>query len=346
MRLLHVMHGAAQGGAELFFETLAIALQERAAADDVQQHALITPHADRMQRLRDAGCSVEGYGFPPPWSPLGRLKVGAVARRHRPDVILTYMNRAAAAVPKALRPKAVAKFGGFYKLKNYTGFGHMIAIQPKIADHILAGGWPADRVHLIPNFCRLDDSPTIPRAEFDTPEGVPLVVALGRLHRVKAFDVLLQAMTRLPDAWLWLAGTGPEEEALKALAADLGLMDRVRFLGWRTDRRGLLSAGDVCAFPSRYEPNGNVVHEAWSAGVPLVTTTADGPDWLVDHQVNGLKAPVDDAVALADALGQVLADPAAAAALAEAGRSKLDRELSEEAVVDQYLDCLRKISHS
>jgi len=55
----------------------------------------------------------------------------------------------------------------------------------------------------------------------------------------------------------------------------------VKFLGWRDDRAGLFKAADLCVYPSREEPFGNVVVEAWSCGVPLVTAASIGPTWLV-----------------------------------------------------------------
>src|SRR3546814_2771750 len=67
--------------------------------------------------------------------------------------------------------------------------------------------------------------------------------------------------------WLWLAGEGPRRRALMQQAARLGLGDRVRFLGWRDDVAALLRAADVFLCPSRHEPLGNVVIEAWAHGL-------------------------------------------------------------------------------
>ena len=63
-------------------------------------------------------------------------------------------------------------------------------------------------------------------------------------------------------------GEGPEREALQRLAVERRLKDRVKFLGWRTDRASLFKTADFCVFPSREEPFGNVVVEAWARGTP------------------------------------------------------------------------------
>ena len=77
--------------------------------------------------------------------------------------------------------------------------------------------------------------PPLRRADFDTPDDVPLILALGRLHPVKGFDVLLRALVDVPNAYLWLAGEGPLKDGLQRQMRELGLESRVRFLGWRTD---------------------------------------------------------------------------------------------------------------
>src|SRR5262249_59953116 len=89
---------------------------------------------------------------------------------------------------------------------------------------------------------------------------------LPRLHEKKGLDVLLDALVELPQCMAWIAGDGPLEADLKARAARLGVKDRVRFLGWRMDRGALLAAADICVLPSRWEPFGTVMLEAWAAG--------------------------------------------------------------------------------
>ena len=142
---------------------------------------------------------------------------------------------------------------------------------------------------------------------------------MGRLHENKAHDVSLQALAQLPDAWLWIAGVGPLEAKLKGMAEALGVADRVRFLGWRTDASALYRTADVCVFPSRYEPLGNVVIQAWAHGLPVVAAESQGPKALIRDGEDGLLVPVDDADALAAGVRRLLAEPMLRARLAAAG---------------------------
>jgi glycosyltransferase involved in cell wall biosynthesis len=126
----------------------------------------------------------------------------------------------------------------------------------------------------------------------------------------------------------------------------MGVAERVAFLGWRQDIGPLLAACEVFVCPSRHEPLGNVVLEAWSAARPLVAAAAQGPVELVEDGVTGLLVPKDDPAALADALGRVLADPARAAALAAAGRAEFERAHAEAPVLARWRDFLHAVAPS
>src|SRR3546814_4713189 len=120
-----------------------------------------------------------------------------------------------------------------------SGFDELVANTEDIAEWIGGQGWPAGRVRCIPNFAAAPPSaPAIERASLETPDDVPLLLSMGRLHEAKAHDITLMALAELPDAWLWIAGVGPLEPKLRAMAQALGVAGRVRFLGWRTDEIG------------------------------------------------------------------------------------------------------------
>jgi len=340
MHLTQVMAGAAHGGAETFFTTLATAMQ----ADGVDQSLVIRPHADRVATLKAAGCRVQTLPFGGAldlWTP---VRLARLMRASDTRVALSWMNRAAAKLPAGPWAR-VARLGGYYDLKYYRGFDHLIAIIPGIRQHMIDGGWPAERTHHIPNFCVVDEgAQPVPRADHDTPEGAPLLLALGRLHQVKALDVLLAALVEVPGAWLWIAGEGPDRSALEALAAQLGVADRVRFLGWRNDRTALMRAADMVVFPSRYEPNGTVTVEAWAHDKPLVACDADGPAETVRDGEDALLVPKDDAPALAAAIRRVLDSSDLAAHLVGHGAERVAADFSQAAVVARYRELLDRIA--
>jgi glycosyltransferase involved in cell wall biosynthesis len=158
------------------------------------------------------------------------------------------------------------------------------------------------------------------RAELGLAEGRPLVVAVGRLHPQKGYDVLLDAVGRWARTddppLLAIAGDGPLHEELAARITAERLP--VVLLGRRSDVPDLLGAADACVLPSRWEGSPFTAQEALRAGTPLVSTRAGGIPELVGEAAD--LVPVGDAQALADALDRVLTDPTHAAALGEAGR--------------------------
>jgi glycosyltransferase involved in cell wall biosynthesis len=110
----------------------------------------------------------------------------------------------------------------------------------------------------------------------------------------------------------------------------------VRFLGWRTDASALYRTADVCLFPSRYEPLGNVVIQAWAHGLPVVAAASQGPSALIRDGRDGLLVAVDDAEALARAVRRVLDEPMLRIGLIQHGAERVEAEFSAAAVVAQW----------
>jgi glycosyltransferase involved in cell wall biosynthesis len=253
------------------------------------------------------------------------------------------MRRAARWLPKGDFVR-IGRLGGYYDLRDFSRCQHLVGITPDIVAHCRRGGWSAETTHMIPNFVEDVQAAPHPRASLDTPEDAPLIFALGRLHRNKAFDILLTAVSKVPGAWLWLAGEGPLRGQLEAQAAALGITERVRFLGWQTDSAPYFAAADVYVVPSRHEPLGSVVLEGWMSRVPMVAAASQGPKWLIEPEKDALMVPIDDAEAMADALKRLIADEALAERLVEAGREKYEREFTEAVAVQRYLDLFERVT--
>ncbi|MBI1200437.1 MAG: glycosyltransferase [Phenylobacterium sp.] len=332
MSVLHLLGTAGEGGAETYFVDLVAAL----ARADVAQAAAIRANPVREARLKAAGIPTKVLRFGGPLDILTRPAAAGFATLHKARVLLAWMNRAARHSPRGPWAR-IGRLGGYYNLKYYKGFDHLVANTEDIAEWVVGQGWPAGRVTCIPNFAAAPaDAAPVDRASLDTPADVPLLLSMGRLHENKAHDVTLQALARTPGAWLWIAGVGPLEAQLKSLAEALGVASRVRFLGWRTDPSALYRTADVCVFPSRYEPLGNVVIQAWAHGLPIVAAESQGPKALIRDGADGLLAPVDDVDALTTAIGRLLADARLRARLAKAGAQRVEAEFSEAAVVAQW----------
>jgi glycosyltransferase involved in cell wall biosynthesis len=338
LRVMQVMAGAGEGGAETFFVGLVLALH-RAGLD---QRVVIRHNPARAAALRQGGVE-------PVELPFGRWfdfhTVPGLRRQagiYRPHVVMTWMNRASGAFPRGdfLR---LARLGGFYDLKYHRRCDHLIGITPGLVEHVVSHGWPPARAHYLPNFASVGEVQAVARESLDTPAEAPLLLALGRLHRAKAIDVLLQALTLETRPYLWLAGEEPLRAELQALARKLGVAERVRFLGWRDDRDALFGAADICVFPSRYEPHGTVTMEAWGQRTPLVAAAAAGPAAYVNDGEDGLLVPTDDAPALAAAIGRVIDEPALAAQLVAGGWRRHQDEFTEAACVARYLELFQKL---
>lgn len=189
----------------------------------------------------------------------------------------------------------------------------LLAVSDAVRDDIrrCLPQWPAEKIETLHN--RIDvaaaQAGIVPREAareaLGLPQAAPVIGNVGRLHPDKDQATLLKgfaaALPRLPaDTLLAIAGSGPLAEALKALAAGLGIADRVRFLGQVPDVRRYFSAFDLFALSSDHEPFGMVLLEAMVAGVPVMATDCGGaPEVVAD---SARLFPLRDAAALADKL--------------------------------------------
>ncbi|WNJ99244.1 glycosyltransferase [Thalassospiraceae bacterium LMO-JJ14] len=339
MKVLQAMAGAEFGGAEAFFVRLCIALHRAG----VEQKVIIRKHPGRARQLREAGIEPVELAFG------GRLDFATPRAMKReinafkPDVVLTWMNRATSMCPKGDFVHA-ARQGGYYDLKYYANCDHLIGNTRDIVEYLVEHGWPSEKAHYLPNFVSAEAGTPLDRGEFYTPKGVPLIVSLGRLHENKAFDVLLRALARVPNAYLWLAGDGPLKAELMRLAEDLAIKPRVRFLGWRDDTQDLLATADLFVCPSRHEPLGNVVIEAWAQGLPVVAADSMGPGTLIENMETGILVPVDDEILMARAIRGVLDDDNLAERIARQGLKAYQDNFTEAQVVEQYLKFFEQVT--
>ncbi len=323
------MAGAPQGGAELFFERLAGA-QHR---DGHIVLPVIRTDAARALRLAAEGVPPAQLGFGGALDLATGPRLRHLLRGFAPEVAVAWMNRAARHAPRGDWVLA-GRLGGYYDLRYYARCDHLIGNTRGLVEWMRAEGVPAGRAHHLPNFA--PDLAGATPAALPVPAGVPVVLALGRLHRNKAFDVLVRALALLPEAHVVIAGEGPERGALEALARELGVAARLHLPGWIADTGGLLAACEVLACPSRLEPLGNVVLEAFSAGRPVVAAAAAGPRELIRDGEDGVLVPCEDAAALAAALRAVLRERGAAGMLAAAGRARFEAEHARVPVLARW----------
>jgi glycosyltransferase involved in cell wall biosynthesis len=185
----------------------------------------------------------------------------------------------------------------------------------------------------------------------------PLVLIVGHLSEVKGYPTFLQAARAIANALpeCAFAALGGETMSpgygtvLRRMAADLGLADRVKFLGWRPDVADVLQAADVVTLPSRAEGLPLAVLEAMACARPVVATPVGGvPDAVVD-EVTGLLIPPDNPQRLTEAVLRLLRDPATAGRMGAAGRRRVEDSFSLESfasgVQAVYRDLLAPAHH-
>ena len=346
MRILQVMAGARHGGAETAFVDMCLALHQAGEIVEVVTRA----NAGRVPRLEKAGIRVYALPFGGALDIFTSWCLKKIIRDFKPDIVQTWMARAAAKTPRwdesmgIARYLTVSRLGGYYKIKYFKSADYFTTITPDIRRYLMDGGIDGEKIRHINNFAETEEVVTpIARSDFGTPEDAPLLLGLGRLHTAKAFDTLIKAVELLPGVYLWIAGEGPERGALEGLIAQLGLGSRVKLLGWRPDRAALFQACDICVFSSRYEPFGTVFVQAWAQKKPLVTTDADGPRQFVRDGEDGLVVPVDDVAAMAGAVKTLLEDQNLCNSLILNGFRRYEQEFTRENTVGDYLAYYREI---
>lgn len=154
------------------------------------------------------------------------------------------------------------------------------------------------------------------------------VLAVGRVVKKKGFDLLLDSFCQISADHLGtdlvIGGDGPKLDELRKRASDLGIAERVHFTG-RLSREEVavaMAGAYLFAMPSRLEPFGIVVLEAWRAGTAVVATSIGGPPEFVSHGVDGLLVDPHDKKALADALDTLLSDTSLRDKIASSGQKR------------------------
>jgi glycosyltransferase involved in cell wall biosynthesis len=304
---------------------------------------------------------------------------GAFLRAHwrhqRPDVVHAHFWMSGLAALRAARPAALPVVQTFHALgvvkrrhqgANDTSPAHRVRLERLIAtqtDRIIATctdeifelarmGVPRSRTSVIP--CGVDlaqftpDGPSAPRSAGHR------MVSVGRLVPRKGFDTAITALTSLPDTELILVGgpddgdvaDDPEGRRLLALAAELGVRDRLHLLGQvpRTRMAPLLRSADVVVCTPWYEPFGITPLEAMACGVPVVATAVGG---LVDTVVDGVTGrlvPPQAPVELADAVRELLATPAVRQNYGRAGRERVEARYSWDRIATETLHAYRRVA--
>lgn len=350
---VHIIGSRGSGGAERFFARLVNALRQAGH----QAHAVCPPNSAVAHMLADTVQPAE-IRMRGNWDILARHQIKQTINNIAPDIVQTYMGRATRLthLPSNRRPIHIARLGGYYKLKAYRHAHAWVGNTKGICEHLINGGFPADRVFFIGNF--IDPStPSNPALSQELREnmGIPAdawcLLSVGRLHPNKGFPDLLDAMSLLPRTiadrplHLIVVGDGPLRDSLHKHSSRPELAGRVHWTGWQNDPGPYYDMTDIFICPSRHEPLGNVILEAWNHKRPVISTSTLGANELITSGKNGILVPIQTPNAIASAIQELLNAPKQTReALCENGHQSLIRHHSPEAVINAYLHLYENLS--
>jgi len=297
-------------------------------------------------------------------SPFGFIKAYQSTRRlineFKPDVVHSHMVHAnifarllrlTTAIPRLVCTAHSTNEGGRGRILAYRLTDRLCDMSTNVSQEavdafVQQGAVPAGRMLAMHNGIDTDHfrfssvSRIKLHAELGLAEDVPLLLAVGRLTAAKDYPNLLTAFSSLPSSFdharLAIIGAGEEEENLKARVIQLGLSDRVHFLGLRRNVNEWMSAADVFVLSSAWEGFGLVVAEAMACERVVVATDCGGVKEVVGDA--GFLVPPRDSQLLADALVKALSLPMAEKdKLTKLARSRVVERYSIDSVCEKWL---------
>jgi glycosyltransferase involved in cell wall biosynthesis len=357
------------GGAEGYIAMLA----EARPAPDWRLSALV-PAGERGEvlagKLAAAGVEVVRYPVRGLLDPRHWFGVAAALRRLRGEVL--HLNLPSVYDARLSTPALLAKLAGYRRVVTTEHLPMVLRarrrlvvktlLAPAVDAIIVHTHWNRDRLaryHCMPRRKMVvipNGSPEAPamseaerearRAQLGLAPGEAAVAVVARLTERKGHRYLFQALARLARAglggWrLWVVGEGEEDAALRRLAGELEIAERVSFLGYREDARAIIHVSDVLALASTLETQPLVLTEAMASGVPVVATRIYGIPEIVADGVSGRLVPPAEVAPLAEALGDLVRDPAARAALGAAGRARYEERFRLETMAGRTYEVLR-----
>jgi len=269
------------------------------------------------------------------------FKLARLYRKSRIDTVFSFMEYAGAVSLTARllvfpKPKVIISFHNsiqyslsherFGKFKSllirflYPRATAVVAVSEGVKRELDSiPGMDANRIHVIHNGCDLADIKKqalepVNDDPFSERGRNPVILTCGRLDQQKDQSLLIEAVNLVSgkfEAELVILGEGPERENLKARVRELGLEDRVKFLGYKKNPYKYMARSEVFVLSSETEGFAMVIIEAMACGVPVVSTQCPyGPGEIIAPGDNGFLVPMRDASGLASAISRLLEDAA------------------------------------
>jgi glycosyltransferase involved in cell wall biosynthesis len=360
LKILHTEWSEGWGGQEIRILADADILTRRGH----QVTLLVRPGSGLEENARSKGLPVVVRRIKHAYDPASLIFIARLLRKERFQVVNTHSSVdswvAGAAAKLAHTPALVRT-----RHLSVPVADHMFNVVYRWPDALVTtaemirrrlievNGFAPDRVASIPTGVDLDRfdpdlDPGEVRAELGLPPGGRVAAMVAVLRSWKRHEIFLEAAAKIAaekdDVSFLVVGEGPRRPNIEAKIQELGLGGRVVLTGYRTDVPRILAACDVCALTSESSegvPQSVLQYQAMAR--PVVGTAAGGIPEVIEDGVTGLLCPVNDAEAVAEAMTRLLDDPDLARRVGAAGRRRIERKHSLDAMADATLDLYRGI---
>jgi glycosyltransferase involved in cell wall biosynthesis len=285
------------------------------------------------------------------WDLFAIWKLRRLLRKIGPRAIVCHGNRSLNLVSAAGgRPLIFVTHN--YSLQNVHKAHMVFALTEDLRQAVISQDVDPRRVRVIPNCVDLsratEPAGLGPDGASGRAAGEPLVIgAMGRMVAKKGFAELIAALALLRDRRAGfravIGGEGEEAPALSALAKRLGVEDLIAFPGWISDKAAFFRSIDIFCLPSQHEPFGIVTLEAMAAGLPIVSTAAEGPKEILGDEATALLAPPGNPWALAAKLHVLLTDAPLRQRLAAAARHEAETRFDRAKVARSLGQAVREV---
>lgn len=364
--IIHLIGSLESGGAEnLLLRTLPL-LNE----DDAFDHQVITltRPGELTPEFQKQNIHTSHVGVSSVMDVRGMRDLVRVIQARNPALVITYLFHASLISRLVLRRQVKSLIIPFlrstYNFPRYLParifeiltkplVGHYFANSEAVRDYYVSNiGVPAHKITVIHNgidvsvYDRADGASV--RATLGLPESSSVITCVANLASNKGHRYLLESFEKLapkyPAAYLLIVGEGAERAALERQVLAYRSKDRILFLGRRSDIPNILAATDVFVLPTLFEGLSNAVLEAMAARCAIVTTDIPESRVVIRHDDTGLLVPIENSVALAEAIDRLMGDTALRKRIGDRARDMVVKHFDLHVIAHEWNDQIRRFT--
>jgi glycosyltransferase involved in cell wall biosynthesis len=238
-----------------------------------------------------------------------------------------------------------SKINSYWEKKSFESSSVLVAVSEQVKQELIGTGISEDKIYVVLNGVNLGEfyPAEQDRTEISLPNGVTLAFFAGDIRsNRKNLDTVLKALVNAPELHLAIAGK-TEGSPYPQMSEELGVSDRVHFLGFRSDMADIMRAVDFFVFPSRYEACSLVMLEAMASGLPVITAKTAGGAELITNDCGFILSDPNSIQELTLSLNVLTQQPAVRIKMGEQA-SKVAQNYSWKLMADQYINIFEKVS--